>query len=175
MIRGAIPRLFDTPMEFNRARVLAEGGDVLVLSSGVCTEGATTAVAALRVQGVDVGHLHVSTLKPFDDPTVIEHLRRVRRGVLTVENHTVVGGLGSAVAEVMAQHGVGVPLRRLGLQDTYAHGASKDYLMRQYQIDGPAVLAAVAEMVGARLDGDVTELGAPRLVGADGHPLTQDE
>lgn len=147
MIRGSIPRLFTGPLVVNTARVLATGDEVVVLSSGVTTEPAMEAVAELRAAGVDAGHLHISTLKPFDDPVVLAALRRAARGVLTVENHSVIGGLGSAVAELMARHGIGAPLRTLGLQDQYAHGSSRDYLMRYYGIDRDAIASAGFDMV----------------------------
>lgn len=147
MIRGSIPRLFEGPLTFNTARVLASGEEVVVLSSGVTTEPAIGAVAELRQAGVDVGHLHISTLKPFTDDVVLAALRNARRGVLTVENHSVIGGLGSAVAEVMARNRITAPLRTLGLQDQYGHGASRDYLMGYYGIDQDAITTAGFEMV----------------------------
>lgn len=176
MIRGAIPRLFDTPMEFGRARVLAEGDEVLVLSSGICTEPAIDAVAALRARGVAVGHLHISTLKPFTDPVVIDRLSRARR-VVTVENHTTTGGLGSAVAELMAEHGVGSPLLRLGLQDTYAFGSSKDYLMRHFGLDSTGILESVAAFAEVTTDAIDSRLAVTLAAtpGGGEHPVTVDE
>ncbi len=174
MIRGAIPRLFSDPMRFGTARVLSEGDEALVLSSGVCTEHTMTAVGALAAQGIQAAHLHVTTLKPFDDPLVIERLQRTRRGIVTVENHSTTGGLGSAVAELMAEHSVGVPLRRLGLQDTYAHGASKDYLMHHYGMDSAAVVEAVAGLVGALVDTSELVGAAASSLGA-GQPTAHQE
>ena len=105
MLRGEVPRLFpaDEPMQFNRARVLSLGGDALdapaelvVLTSGILTEEALRAIPALRAAGVSVSHLHVSTLKPFTDPTIITALRSAIARVITMENHLTTGGLGSA-------------------------------------------------------------------------------
>lgn len=151
MLRGEVPRLFsvDEPMQFNRARVLGTGGDtvadpadLVILTAGITTEEALRAVPALRDAGVAVTHLHISTLKPFDDPTVLAALRSARHGVVTLENHVITGGLGSAVAELIADDGIGVPLRRLGLRDTYAHGAAQAYLLAEYHLDARSLVTA---------------------------------
>ncbi len=165
MLRKEVPRLFpaDRPMEFNRARVLSEGEDVTVLSSGICTEEAMRATAVLREKGVSVQHLHVSTLKPFTDPTVLAAVKRCRLGVVTMENHVITGGLGSAVAELMAEHAVGKPLRRIGLSG-YAHGASRMYLMKKYGIDALRLTSAVEELSGKRLNITEDDLSTARFV-----------
>ena len=166
VLRGEVPRLFPAsePLRLGASRVLRTGRDLVVVSSGVCTEEAASATAALASRGVEVGHAHVSTLKPFDDPALLEALAGARRGVVTVENHSVVGGLGSAVAERMAGAGLGVPLSRLGLQDTYAHGASRPYLMAAHGLDATAVVRAAEDLLGERLGigpGDLAPAGTP--------------
>lgn len=160
MLRGEIPRLFpaDEPMALDRARVLSTGGDVAVMSSGICTEEAIRAVAAVQRRGVSVSLLHVSTLKPFTDSQVVEAAGSVTKGVIAFENHTVNGGLGSAVAEVMAENGVGTKLRRLGIADTYAHGASRRYLMEKYGLTARSLVAAIEDLVGERLGVEPEEL-----------------
>ncbi len=161
MLRGEVPRLFprDEPMVLGRPRLLGTGKDVLVVTSGIATEEALRAAEALRARGVDLAHLHVSTLKPFGEEALLEQLAGVRHGVVTLENHTVVGGLGSIVAEVMADHGVGAPLRRLGLRDTFAHGASLPYLKREYGLDAMALVAAVEGLLGRDLGITEEDLG----------------
>ncbi len=164
-LRGEIPRLFDKndPMRFNRARVLSEGSDIALLSSGICTEEAMRVTQALAARGVSIQHLHVTTLKPFTDPTVLEAVAKARYGVITMENHTIIGGLGTAVAEVMAEHGLGKRLVRIGLKDTYAHGASRSYLMREYGLDAIALVREVEKLLGTRLDITEDDLAAVRL------------
>lgn len=165
MMRGQIPRLFpkDQPMRLNRARVLTQGTDVAVLSTGLCTEEAMRAVAAMRQRGVSIQHLHVSTLKPFSDPQVVEAVSKTKHGVITLENHNVIGGLGSAVAEVMAENGVGRKLVRLGVKDTYGQGASFPYLMRKHGIDAQALIETTERVVGARLGIGAEDLAAVSL------------
>jgi transketolase len=150
MLRGVLPRLFprDEPMALDQVRILSEGTDVTLLSSGVETEEAMRAVQALSVRGVGIRHLHVSTHKPFADPAILESLSLARMGVVTAENHSIVGGLGSAVAEVMAEAGVASRLVRVGLRDTYAHGASRAYLAGEYGLDAIAIVRAVERLLG---------------------------
>lgn len=165
MLRGEVPRLFakNEPLKFNQARVLSQGTDITLFSSGICTEEAMRAMAILKQRGVSIQHMHISTLKPFSDPAVLEASAQARMGVITMENHTIVGGLGSAVAEIMADNGIGKKLKRIGLKDTFAHGASRAYLMREYELDALALVQAVEEMVGHELDITETDLQTVRL------------
>ncbi len=81
------------------------------------------AAKILRRRGVSILHLHVTTIKSFSDPIVLEALSKPKHAVITMENHNVIGGVGTAVAEMMAEHGMGKKLVRLGIPDTFAHGA----------------------------------------------------
>ncbi|MDD7973383.1 transketolase family protein [Roseinatronobacter alkalisoli] len=148
ILRGSVPRLFNTPLRIGQMRVLAEGDDVLVVTAGIATEEAMRARAALDAAGVAVRHLHLSTLKPFDAAQIVEHAASVRHGVVTLENHLVAGGVGSMVAEALAEAGLARKLVRLGLQDTYAHGGSKPYLMRYYGLDALSLVRAVERVTG---------------------------
>lgn len=148
MLRGEIPRLFATPMELGKSRVLSEGDDVVVLSSGIMTEEALRAVQVLQRKGVAVQHMHISTLKPFADAAVMQAIGRAKHGVITMENHTIIGGLGSIIAEQMAEQGMARKLVRIGLRDAFAHGASKGYLLKKYGMDALALISAVEGLVG---------------------------
>lgn len=165
MLRGEVPRLFgaDDPMRLGESRLLSAGDDVAVLTAGITTEEAMRAAGALRRAGVGVAHVHVSTHKPFGDPVVEHAVNTARHGVVTLENHTIVGGLGSAVAEYMAENGLGRRLVRLGLRDTYAHGASRAYLMREYGLDSEALVCAVESLIGESLDITGTDLQSVRI------------
>ncbi len=165
MLRGEVPRLFpkDEPMQLDRVRVLSEGDDVTVFTSGITTEEAIRAAAPLAEAGVGMTHIHVSTHKPFRDPLILESIKRAKHGVVTLENHTIVGGLGSAVAEVMAENAVGKRLIRLGLEDTYAHGASRQFLMREYGLDAPALIGGIEELLGRSTGVTESDLEAVRI------------
>lgn len=165
MLRGEIPRLFSRsePLQLSKSRVLSTGRDVTLFTSGICTEEAMRAAKVLRERGVSIQHMHISTFKPFDDPAVPEAAANARYGVVTLENHTIVGGLGSAVAEVMAEAGAGKKLVRLGLRDTYAHGASRPYLMREYGLDAIAVVKAMEKLMNTTFGITEQDLAAVRL------------
>lgn len=173
MLRGEVPRLFTEPMEFNKARILSMAGnsfddpaDIVVITAGICTEEAMRAVPAMSDQGVGITHLHISTLKPFTDPTVIAALNSARKGVITMENHLITGGLGSAVAELMAEAGSGIPLERIGLNDTYAHGASLPHLMKEYHLDARELVNRAEKLLNSDLgipDSDLAEIRVAAL------------
>jgi transketolase len=165
MLRGEVPRLFDAgePLRLNTARVLSRGSEVAILSSGICTEEALRATRALQDRGVALSHLHVSTLKPFSDPQLLATIQAARHGVITMENHSILGGLGSAVAEIMAEAGSGRRLIRIGLRDQYAHGAGRSYLMNEYGLDAPALVRAVEQLLGRSLNVGEDDLAAVRL------------
>ncbi len=150
MLRGEVPRLFprEEPMRLGEVRRLTEGGDLAIITSGICTEEACLAVSALHEAGLSLTHLHLSTLQPFPTVEVVEAAEGARHGVITLENHSIRGGLGSAVAEAMAEAGVGRRLKRLGVPDVYAHGASRRYLLREYRLDARALVQAAEALLG---------------------------
>jgi transketolase len=160
MLRGEIPRLFHSPMVFGKARVLCEGSDITILTSGIMTEEAMRAVQALQKRGVSIQHMHISTLKPFNDESVIDAIARSRFGVITMENHTIVGGLGTIVAEKMADRGMAQKLVRIGLRDTFSHGASKQYLLKEHGMDALSLISEVEKMVDQRFNISEDELAA---------------
>jgi transketolase len=166
MLRGEVSRIFpkDEPFILNTARILSTGTDITLFTSGIMTEEALRAISLLQERGVSISHLHISTLKPFTDPRIIAALKTAKHGVITMENHSIIGGLGSAIAEVMAERGIGVPLQRIGLKDTYAHGASQKFLMSEYEMDAQALIRAVEVSLGRKLNIHETELEQQRSV-----------
>jgi len=173
VLRGSVPRLFDTPIRVGRMRELSAGSDVLVVTAGITTEEALRARSALASAGVSIRHVHLNTLKPFDPAPLLDQLASVRHGVVTMENHVTEGGIGSLVAEVMADHGVGKRLVRLGLKDTYAHGGSRPYLMRHYRLDASALVAGIEGLVGHPFGITDADLEAVRIEAA--HSLAKAE
>lgn len=173
-LRGEVPLLFDPgePMQLGKVRELRKGSDVALISAGICTEEAMRAVQILNRQGVSIHHLHVSTHKPFNDPRVLDAVAEARCGVITMENHTIMGGLGTEVAEVMAEAGIGRRLVRIGLKDTYAHGASRPYLMREYNLDAQALVREVEKLLKTDLKISEDEVAGTQLkpVHSDANP-----
>ncbi len=153
MLRGEIPRLFPSaePMRLGRARTLREGRDVALISSGICTEEAMRASEALHSRGVSIHHLHVSTLKPFGDPDLLDAVSHCRKGVITIENHSILGGLGTSVAEMIAEQALGKRLVRIGIPDVFLHGGTRPYLTREYRLGAMRVVSEVEALLDARL------------------------
>lgn len=146
--RGEIPVLFDDDHRFEvgRAQVLRSAGSsggVALVASGMMVATAAAACEVLEAHGVPASLVNVPTLKPLDASTIVS----VASGadlVVTAENHSVIGGLGAAVAEALSEHGVGVPLRRIGVQDVFATGArTGPYLFQRFGLSTAAVVETV--------------------------------
>ena len=136
MLRGQMPRLFspDKPTEFNKGRVISEGDDVALFSSSICTEEAMRATQWLE-----------------------------KKGVVTMENHVTIGGLGTAVGEVMLEHQLHKQLIKVGINDEWTHGASKPYLLKKYGLDAASLIRAVEKILDKDLDFNEDELEEIRL------------
>lgn len=132
--RGEIPVIFEDDHEFSltRAQVIIAGDELAILASGMMLAPAISAAQALGAAGVSTSVVNVPVIKPLDTETV-SRAAAGASAVITAENHSVIGGLGSAVAEVLAEGGLGRPLRRVGLRDTFAEGArTAPPLFRKY-------------------------------------------
>jgi len=173
VLRGAVPRLFNTPIKVGEMRELSLGEDILIVTSGICTEEALRARAAFARIGLSIRHLHLHTIKPFDAAALRDHIASVRHGVITLENHVTEGGVGSLVAETIADAGLGKRLVRLGLKDTYAHGGSRPYLMRYYGLDALALVQGVETLTGKALGISESDLVKARI--DDVHSLVKAE
>lgn len=108
--------------------------------------------------------MHVSTLKPFTDPTIVEAIKKSRYGVVTIENHLDIGGLGSAVADVIAENGLGKRLVQDAAFRVIRTGQSKMYLMKKYGIDAMHLVSAVEALTGKKLDIAEHDLDEVRFV-----------
>jgi transketolase len=125
----------ETPFHIGKALTLWEGDspDVAILSTGPLSYAALSAARALSEDGIDSIVLHVPTVKPLDGEAVLAAARRAGR-VITVEEHQVAGGFGSAITEFLAEHHP-VPAQRLGVQDMFGQSGSPEELLRQYGLD----------------------------------------
>lgn len=160
--RGEIPVIFgdDHELKLGRADVLQRGDDVALFASGMMLAPALAAARLLGGNGVSVSVVNVPVIKPLDASTVA-NVAATARVVVTAENHTVVGGLGSAVAEVLAEAGLGRPLRRIGLRDTFAEGSrTGPYLFDKYGLSTQAVVDAAWTALGRRERAPVAEIAA---------------
>jgi transketolase len=149
--RGDLPRLF-TPESLpplGKAQVVRRGGDGWIIASGVMVALALEALDALAEQGIEAGLVNVTSAKPLD-ATLIAALAGEGRPLLVAENHSIIGGLGSAVAEVIAEAGIAARFARLGVDDVFAEGAGAPYLFHTYGLSPAAIAQRFAALAGRR-------------------------
>jgi transketolase len=138
-LRGSVAQLFDAEAFSLRPRVVADGGEAAIVATGLATQWALEAADLLDRQA---SILHVPVLKPLPAETIVDFASRFDR-VTTVENHSIVGGLGSAVAEALAEAGAAVALQRLGVPDRWAPAGSLDHIRRELGLDAAGIAEAV--------------------------------
>jgi transketolase len=147
LVRDATQRLFgeDHRFQLGKAVVIRAGGDVTLMSTGSQTPRVADAADLLAAEGIDVHLVHVPTIKPLDVEAIVAGAERTGR-VITVEEHSILGGLGGAVAETLSEHR---PTRidRIGLRDLYPESGPNDALLDMYGLSA----ARVAEQVAAIL------------------------
>ncbi|HLH68851.1 MAG TPA: transketolase C-terminal domain-containing protein [Candidatus Dormibacteraeota bacterium] len=147
--RGEIPVIFDDGhrLDLHRAQLLQPGSDLAIVASGMMLPAALVAADALSASGLEVAILHTPVVKPLDVRTVVEVCAHVR-GVVVAENHSIVGGLGSAVAEALAEAGCHCRLRRVGVPDTFAEAGSMPFLFERYGLSSRHLVAAAWSLLG---------------------------
>lgn len=138
----------EVPLTIGRGQVLREGAHGVVFACGLMVQAALTAASMLAQEGSELTVVNLPTLKPLDHELVVEQARRAGI-VITAENHTIVGGLGSAVAETLMEAGVRAAFTRVGLRDTFAEGGSTPYLLHKYGLTADAIVAAFRQLRGA--------------------------
>jgi transketolase len=149
LLRGQVPVVFDAATHrfaLGKANLVRDGADVAFISTGLMTGRVLEAAATLAAEGVRAAVLHVPTLKPFDREAVLSLLARVPR-VVTAENHVVTGGLASAVADAVADEGLAVTLRRIGIPDCFCDSGSIPYLVERYRMDAPSLVEAARSVL----------------------------
>ncbi len=135
---------------FGRAIQVRDGGDVTLIGTGTITFRAFQAAKLLEERGVHTRVLSMHTVKPIDADAIVAAARETG-GIVTVEEHNVLGGLGGAVAEVLAEAGIGVPFKRIGLPDTYVHiVGSHDWLLDHYGFSPQAIADTAQEVVAKK-------------------------
>ena len=145
--RNAVPILYeedDNDFEIGRAKKLADGTDVSIISIGDTVRLALEAQEILAAKGISAEVLDMHTIKPMDEEAVKESIRKTGK-IITIEDHSVINGLGSAVADIMAQEGKGI-LRKIGVQDTFGETAPYDRLMEKHGITTEALVQCAEEL-----------------------------
>ena len=142
LLRGNVPLVLDEygyKFELGKAATLRDGADVQFISTGFMTMRALEAAEALRADRIDAGVLHVPTLKPLDEAAILKAAAKPGRLLVVAENHSVIGGLGEALAGVLMRAGVHPPFRQVGLPDAFLDAGALPTLHDRYGISTAAL------------------------------------
>ncbi|ATU95070.1 transketolase family protein [Phyllobacterium zundukense] len=147
LLRGNVPLVLDEygySFELGRAKLIRDGRDTLIISSGLMTMRALEAAKALQKDGVDAAVLHVPTIKPLDEETILAECRKQNRLVVVAENHTVIGGLGEAVAATLMRSDVRpTSFRQIALPDRFLEAGALPTLHDMYGLSTNKVVSAI--------------------------------
>ena len=134
------------PLCYGKGQVLRDGNDITVVAAGLQVPEALRAAEVLSEEGIEASIVDMHTIKPIDSDLILE--RAVATGaIVTAENHSVIGGLGSAVAEVLADAGIGLPFKRVGVQDQFCEGGTTPYLLQKFGLDSVAIASACRDLM----------------------------
>lgn len=146
LLRGNVPMVLDEygyKFEVGKAALLRDGGDALVISSGFMTMRALEAATMLEADRVKLAVLHVPTIKPLDEAKILAEAAKPGRIVVVAENHTVIGGLGEAVATVLLRNGITPVFHQIALPDEFLDAGALPTLHDRYGISAEAVVARI--------------------------------
>lgn len=138
--RAAVPVINDNPdykFEVGKAVVIKDGTDIVIFANGVCVAEAMGAADKLASDGISAAVVNVHTVKPIDKETVLEFAKKTNR-VFTVEEHSVIGGLGSAVCDVLAEE-YPVKVTKIGVYDRFGKSGPASALMHEFQLDAEGI------------------------------------
>ena len=125
-------------LEVGNGVIRREGGDLTIISAGLCVTEDLMAADHLASEGIEARVVDMASLKPIDAALILECAAKTG-AIVTAENHSIIGGLGSAVAEVLMDEGIGLPFKRVGVQDRFCEGGTTPYLMNKFGLDAPAI------------------------------------
>jgi transketolase len=146
LLRGQVPLVldeYDYEFKLGQAALLRDGGDALIISSGFMTIRALETAKLLETDGVSLAVLHSPTIKPLDVASITREARRSGRLVIVAENHSVIGGLGEAVAGVLMREGIHCAFRQIGLPDEFLDAGALPTLHDRYGISAEAMRASI--------------------------------
>ncbi|MTV49631.1 transketolase family protein [Heliobacillus mobilis] len=148
--RLAVPVLYDENyrFEWGKAVTLRSGKDVTFIATGLMVAMAMEAAELLSAEGIEAEVLNIHTMKPIDAEAIGASVQRTG-AVVTAEEHSIIGGLGSAVAEVLAEH-CPAPLERVGLKDTFGESGKPNELFEKYGLTKEALVAAAKKAVSRK-------------------------
>ena len=142
--RAAVPVFNDTPdfkFEIGKGRVVREGKDVTIVATGICVDSAMGAAEKLAAEGIDAEVINICTIKPLDEELILASAKKTGK-VVTVEEHSVIGGLGSAVCDCLSEK-LPTPVKKIGMYDVFGESGSAAALVAKYGLDAEGVYNSV--------------------------------
>jgi len=146
--RSAVPTINEENnyrFEIGKGVVLKEGKDVTIVATGIMVSKALEAAEALAAEGINAGVVNIHTIKPIDKDLLVETAKKTG-AIVTAEEHNIVGGLGSAVAEVIVES-YPVPMKKVGTMDTFGESGKPDDLLKKYNLTADAIAEAAKEAI----------------------------
>ena len=135
----------DYKFEIGKGTIVREGKDVTIVANGICVDSALGAAELLAAEGIDAEVVNICTVKPLDEEIIINSAKKTGK-VVTVEEHSVIGGLGSAVCDCLCAN-YPVPVKKLGMQDVFGESGPAAALVKKYGLDAEGVYKSVKEFL----------------------------
>ena len=148
--RGPMVNIFPDDHKFTIGKgvLMQKGSDICLVTTGITTSEGIKACRTLKSQGIEARHIHMPTIKPMDREMILSAARETK-GIVTVENHSRIGGLGSSVTEIVCDK-YPVPVTRLGIDDCFGETATLDYLMEKFGITAAHIVSASLDLLGKK-------------------------
>ncbi|MEY8324014.1 transketolase family protein [Lachnospiraceae bacterium 54-11] len=146
--RAACPVINDRPdykFEIGKGTVVREGEDVTIIATGICVGSALEAAEMLSEEGISAEVINICTIKPLDEEIIVNSARKTGK-VVTAEEHSVIGGLGSAVCDALCKS-YPVPVMKIGMQDVFGESGSAAALVEKYKLDGKGIYEQIKDFL----------------------------
>ncbi|MCD8222490.1 MAG: transketolase family protein [Clostridiales bacterium] len=146
--RLAVPVINDREdyrFEIGRGVTLKDGDDLTIVATGLCVAGALEAATQLETEGIHARVINIHTIKPLDEELIAKAARETGR-IVTVEEHSMIGGLGGAVCEFLCEHEP-TPVKRIGMRDVFGESGSAADLLKKYELDGAGIYRQVRNWI----------------------------
>lgn len=150
LVRKSVPDIFDENYKFDlfKADIIKEGKDVTIMATGIMVEEALKAYDILKLEGIEAEIINVHTIKPIDKNTILNSVTKTGCAV-TCENHSLIGGLRSAVAEILIENKL-VPLKGIGVNDHFSEVGHREYLKEKFGLTSSDIVRAAKEAIAKK-------------------------
>lgn len=135
----------EMPFQIGKANILKDGTDVAVITCGIMVATALECAKKLEEEGISAAVINMHTVKPIDRECILEYAEKCGR-ILTVEEHSVIGGLGDAVGDILLSEGCNIVFRKIGVQDRFGQSGKPEALLEEYGLDEKQIYAQIKEV-----------------------------